>query len=217
MLAVFVCLVGIALILLMAEFLWRSKILQGEYQRKFIHILSGVFVASWPWLVSFRAIQLIGLAMIAVMLINRRLRWLHYLGNRKNEDYGDIFLAAAIIICALLTQNRIFFATAMAEVAIADGLAAIIGKDFGQKWRYQVFHQTKTLVGSMAFWIISLAVLGTGMLFAHDSISMGQYTWSLVIIPPLLTVLENAAVLGLDNIAVPVAAIIALQIASGTI
>jgi dolichol kinase len=216
MLAVFVCLAGILTILLIAELLWHLEILHNEYHRKFVHILSAGFIAAWPWLVSFKTIQLIGAAMVVVVLLNRRIKRLHYLGNHRYENYGDVFLALAVIVCALLTQDKVFFATAMAEVAFADGLVAIIGKEFGGRWSYNVFQHSKTVIGSMAFWLISLAVIGTGMLFAHDLISSGHYALMLLLLPPLLTLIENSAVLGLDNLAVPVAVIIALQIVART-
>ena len=214
MLAVIVCLAGIALILAVSEILWRQKILHGEHQRKFVHILSASFIAFWPWLIGFKAIELIGLAMIATLLVNRKLTKLHYLGETRHEHYGDLFFAIAVIACALLTKNKVFFATAMTELALADGLAALVGTQFGHKWRYKVFHQTKTLIGSMIFWLISLAVLGTGMLFTDGAITMDHYQLALLLVPPILTLLENAAVMGLDNAAVPIAVVLALQITS---
>jgi dolichol kinase len=213
MLAVLVCLGGILLILLIAELLWRLEILRGEHHRKFVHIFSTLFIASWPWLISFRTIQLIGIAMVAVLLINRRIKALHYLGDKRYESYGDVFLALAVVVCALITQNQVFFATAMAEVALADGLVAIIGNEFNGRWSYKIFNHTKTVIGSMAFWLISLFVIGTGMLFAHGLISSNDYFLMLMLAPPLLTLLENLAVLGLDNVVVPVATVLALNIA----
>jgi dolichol kinase len=214
MLAVILCLAGIAFILAVSELLWRQGVLLGEHQRKFVHILSAIFIAAWPWLVSFKTIRLIGFAMVVGLLLNRRLKKLHYLGGIRQENYGDIFFAVAVIICTLLTSHKVFFATAMAELALADGLAALIGSQFSEKWSYKVFHQTKTLIGSMIFWLISLAVLGTGMLFTNGLIPMHHYQLALLIVPPILTLLENAAIMGLDDTAVPVAVVIMLQIAA---
>jgi dolichol kinase len=152
--------------------------------------------------------------MVSVVFLNRRYKTLHYLNSRRYDNYGDVFLASAVSICALLTQNKIFFATALIEVALADGLVALIGKEFDGRWSYKVFGHTKTVIGTMAFWLISLGVVGTGMLFAHDAFTASSYLAVLILLPPLLTLIENLAVLGLDNLAVPVVTIIALQIAS---
>ncbi|HLB66329.1 MAG TPA: hypothetical protein VJJ78_01905, partial [Candidatus Saccharimonadales bacterium] len=64
MLAVIACLAGIFAILVIEEIFYKRKILQGEYLRKFVHISAGSFIAFWPWLISWRAIQLIGVLMV---------------------------------------------------------------------------------------------------------------------------------------------------------
>jgi phytol kinase len=214
MLAVTLCLLGVLLILLINETLWRDKLLHGEMKRKFVHILATTFMAFWPWIISFKAIQLIGIAMVVVLLINRQLKILHYLGNVRQKTYGEVFLALAVTVAALLTDNKVFYAIALLHVAFADGLAAVIGTKYGKKWKYTVFHQNKTVIGSMVFWVVSLIILGFGLPFAQTSIPFEQYPQLLLFLPPILTVIENVGSLGLDNLAVPVAVILILQIAS---
>jgi dolichol kinase len=63
----------------------------------------------------------------------------------------------------------------MLHVALADGFAAIIGTKYGRAWAYKVFGQTKTIIGSMTFWVVSLCILGIGLLFAHDLIPFSHY------------------------------------------
>lgn len=212
MFAVIACLVGICIILAAAELLWRRKILEGEEQRKFVHISVGLFVAFWPWLISWRSIQLIGVAMLVGVLANRLHKILHFSGNIRMDSYGDICFALAIILVASLTTVPLFFALAILHLALADGLAAVIGKNFGKDWRYKVFHQLKTVIGSMTFWFLSVCILGTGLLFANDLIPFHTYVLLVVALPPVLTVLENVTGLGLDNVVVPMAVIIALQL-----
>lgn len=211
MLTVIFSLLGIFIIVIINELLWRRKFLHGELKRKFVHILATVFIASWPWLISWKAIQLIGITMVLVLLINRRLKILHYLGRIREKTYGDVFLALSATTCAIITDEKIFFAIAMLHVALADGLAAVIGSKFGSKWRYKVFGQTKSVIGTMTFWIVSVFVLGTGLLVAQDLISYNDYVLLLLLLPPVLAAIENVAVFGLDNLAVPVVVIIVLQ------
>jgi hypothetical protein len=68
MLAVTACLIGIFALLIIAELLGKHRILKGEYHRKFLHIAAGSFIAFWPWLISWEAIEIIGLVMLAVMV-----------------------------------------------------------------------------------------------------------------------------------------------------
>jgi phytol kinase len=216
MLAVSLCLLGVLLILLINEALWKDKQLHGEMKRKFAHIFATIFMAFWPWVISYRAIQLIGIAMVIVLLLNRQFKILHYLGGIRQKTYGDIFLALAVTTTALLTDNNVYYAIALLHVALADGLAAVIGTKYGRNWQYKVFHQTKTVLGSMTFWIVSVMILGFGLPFAQNSIPFDHYATLLIVLPPVLTIIENVAALGLDNLAVPIAVIIALQMAQVT-
>jgi dolichol kinase len=196
------------------EFLWRRKIIHGELKRKLVHIAVALFVAFWPWIMSWKAIQLIGIAMVLVLLVNRQIKILHYLGGIRQQTYGDVFLALSITTTALLTNEKIFFAVAILHVALADGLAAIIGTKFGRKFRYKVFGQTKTVIGTMTFWLLSVAILAVGLLPAYDLIPFNHYAALLILLPPILALTENAAVWGVDNLAIPIVVIAALHLAA---
>ncbi|MDO8591777.1 MAG: hypothetical protein Q7R60_02555 [bacterium] len=214
MLAVITCLGGIFAILVIGEILYKQKILEGEYLRKFVHISSGSFIAFWPWLVSWRAIELISLAMLAVVIFNHRSKTIHMSGNIKRLTYGGMLFPIGVLACALLTHNKIFFALAVLHLALADGLAAVMGITYGKKYSYKVFHQVKTLTGTMTFWSVSLCILAVGLLFAHDAVGFNHYVFLLIFLPPILAFLENLAVLGLDNLVVPVAVVLALRLAT---
>lgn len=216
MLTVIACLAGVLCLLVLDEWLAKNKILKSEYRRKFVHVTVGTFVAFWPWLISWRAIQIIGLLMVVIVALNRQRQIFKFNRNLERETYGDFFFAVAILLCALLTDTKIFFTLAILHLALADGLASIIGRRFGAPWKYKVYRQTKTVVGSMTFWIASLGILGAGILFAHNQINFTNYVALLVALPPVLTIIENASPLGLDNILVPVVVLAGLNIAQAT-
>lgn len=219
MLATLACLAIVIALVLVAEVLWRKKLLKGENQRKFVHISVGTFAAFWPWLISWRAIQLIGIAMTIGVIANRLSPHLHYLGGiRIKHNYGDIFLPLAIVLTSLITTNKIFFALAILHVSLADGLAAVIGTNFGKYWRYRIFEHTKTVLGTMTFWLVSvsilgLGILGMGVLPAQDIFAYSNFFWLLLLLPPAVTMIENVVGLGMDNIAVPAAVLIGLNMA----
>lgn len=214
MLKILTCLVGVFILLVISESLTIKDRHKGELVRKFTHITVGTFIAFWPWLMSMRAIQIIGLAMVAVVYFNRSVDIFRFNRNLQRETWGDYFFALAISLTAQLTDSKILFAIAVLNLALADGLAAVIGRKYGAKWRYRIFTQRKSLIGSMTFWFISLCVFGVGALFAQSQINITGYLLLIVLAPPVLTLLENASVFGLDNITVPLAALGALYLAS---
>ena len=213
MVSIFLCLLGVMFILIAGNILFERNLIKGEYSRKFVHILVGSFVAFWPWLMSWRTIQVIGLLMLAVVYMNHSRKFFTFSKGIHRKTYGDYFYAITISLCALLTTNKVFFALAILHLALADGLAAIIGTEFGKMWRYKLFGQTKTILGSMAFWFTSLYILGLGVLFTNSNISFNSYALLILLLPPVLTAIENFAVLGLDNIIVPLVVLLALSLA----
>lgn len=206
------CLLGIFLLLVTTEYLGRHKILPGEYQRKFLHITSGTFIVFWPWLISWSAIRGLAVAMLLVMVIGRYTKQLSYNGRVRRVTYGDIFLVAAILICSFISPNKIFFALAILEVALADGLAAVIGMAYGRHWQYRVFGYKKTLVGSMMFWIVSAVILAAGLLLANAIFQPRKYYESVLFLPPALTVVEMPSIYGIDNLLVPVITVWTLRL-----
>ena len=202
MLALIVCLFGLLVLLIIAEFIGKKKLLKGEYHRKFLHITAGTFIAFWPWLISWRWIQVISLVMVLGMLANHFFNFLNYRGKIGRATYGDILYAVAIFLAAAITHNKIFFALAVLEVAIADGLAAVAGISYGKYWAYKVFGHKKTVIGSMVFWIATVCIFGAGILPAHDLISLQNYFLILLLVPPIFTLVENISLFGLDNLVI---------------
>jgi dolichol kinase len=212
MLAIALCLFGVFLLLVATEKIFEKKYLRGEYLRKFLHISVGSFVAVWPWFLSWQTIRLIGLAMLIGVFLNHHSRIVKF-NHISRKTYGDILFALVIVAAALLTTSKIFFALAILHLSLADGFAAVVGEKYGKLWRYKIFNQTKSVPGSMAFWFISLCILGTGALFAHDLISFKNYVLLLLLLPPVLTYLENISPFGTDNVVVPIVALYGLHLA----
>jgi len=194
------CIIGIFGLLLIAELLGKYRILKGEYHRKFLHITAGSFIAFWPWLLTWRQIEIFGLTALAIMLANRFLGFLNYRGRIGRATFGDICLALAIFLAAHLTHNKTFFMLAILEVALADGLAAVAGRAYEKEWAYKIFKHKKTVIGSMVFWLASVCIFGAGLLPAHNLISFQDYFLILLLLPPALMIIENISLFGLDNL-----------------
>jgi phytol kinase len=213
MIKVAICLAGIFIILQIGEWFYRRKLLKGEYLRKFVHISSACFIASWPWLISWNWIILIGLAMLSVVILNHQRRTLHMDGNVQRKTYGGMLLAVSVIICALLTHEKLFFMLAMLQMGLADGLAAVAG-EYYKKGRYKIFGYTKSIPGTITFWIVSTVVFAAVAPFAHEIIGYDNYIWVVAGLPAVLAVAENLSVEGFDNLTVPIMTILALRLAA---
>jgi dolichol kinase len=213
MLTILACLAIVLGILIFSDYLSKKNIIKNEYQRKFVHILVGIFIASWPWLMSWRSIQLIGLFMLSVVIINRYKHMFKFDKSTRRKTYGDYWFAIAIVLCALLTTNKIFFAIAILHLALADGLAAIAGQVYGKHWKYSILGQPKTILGSMVFWLTSLFIFGIFLLLTYSNINFSNYALLLLLAPPVLTFIENISIKGSDNILIPLTVLLVLNLA----
>jgi phytol kinase len=213
MMGIIITLLIFAVILLVEEWAYKKKVLRDEYQRKFVHITYGTFMAFWPWLLTWHQIQFFAAVGVVVALIYKRAKVFSGLDNIRSNGYGHFTHPLSVLVAASMTTNDVFFCISILTMAIADGLAAIIGQRYGKNWQYKVFGHTKTIIGSMAFWLASLIILGVGLLFIRDQFDLSGYIGLLVVAPPVLTAIENLGVLGLDNLFIPPAVILMLSAA----
>lgn len=205
--AILLSLLAIFIVLVVSEYLWNNKILKDEAGRKFVHITVGTFVASWPFYMSFQTIQIISLAFLVVVLLARYLKLFSAVHTIDRDSWGDVLFAVGIGLTATLTKSEWIFAAAILNLSLADGLAALIGKNFGKKSNYKIFGYNKSVLGTLTFWLASLAILIMANHFGALGIGLMTFIW----LPMLSAIAENIGTYGLDNVLVPVLVVLALK------
>ena len=194
---------GIFCILVASEYLWRNKSLGGEGSRKFVHILSGSFIAFWPFFMTFGQIQLLSVALLLVVVASKSLRFFMSIRGVGRQTYGEMLFPVGICVAATIARSDWVFAASILHLSLADGFAALVGVRFLKHTRYQVFGQTKTLVGTAVFYSFSLLITAAAMLL--DPASYGNLAPFIVFWLPLMaTIAENVAAYGSDNLLVPI-------------
>jgi|SRR5579884_2210606 len=190
---------AVFIILLANEILWRKKSVHGEFSRKFVHLTVGTFVAFWPYYLSWNQIRLIGLAFFIVVVISKYLNIFSAIHSVQRPTWGEAFFALAVILITYVTHSKAIYAASLLQMSLADGLAAIVGIRYGGRYSYIVLNHTKSIIGTLTFFIVSVAVLLGFKHYAGSDIN----TYSLLIISFISSLLENLAILGLDNLLVP--------------
>ena len=187
------------LILCLNEAWWRKAKAHTELGRKFVHITVGSFVAFWPFFLSWNEIKLLSLAFLLVVVVSKYLRVFRAIHSVQRPTWGEVYFALAVGFVTFITHNKWIYLTALLQMSLADGLAAIFGVLYGQRQRYLVFGQTKSVVGTLTFLIVSMAILGVFGLYGGIHID-----------PPVMlgiaagaSIIENLGVFGLDNLFVP--------------
>jgi len=181
------------------EVYWRKAKTHNEFARKFIHLTVGTLVAFWPFFLSWQQIRLLSIAFIVVVAISKYAHIFRAIHSVQRPTYGELWFAAAVGLTTLITNNKWIYMTALLQMSLADGLAAIIGTRYGRANSYKIFGQHKSIAGTATFAVISLLSL---MIFMYGS---GTYIAPLIIAPIAIgaTILENVGVYGLDNLLVP--------------
>ena len=206
---------GVFGILVLSETLRHKKIMKhAETLRKFVHILTGVFVAAWPFFMSMHAIQVLSVLMLLVVLVSKKLHVFRSIHGVGRQTFGEALFAIAIFMCATLAHSDWIYMAAVLHLSLADGLAATVGVRYLKRFSYTVFGQTKTVIGTATFFVISLLVTAAVMVFDTGSYEvMAQVI--LLWLPVNATILENVAVYGTDNLLVPLFVVVLLNSLQG--
>lgn len=194
------------MLLLVNEWWWHGR-QHGEPSRKFVHVIVGTFVAFWPLFLSWRQIELLSLAFLAVVLVSRRLNIFRAIHSVQRPTWGELYFALAVGLVALFVRQPAVYAVALLHMSVADGLAAIVGSRFGTRHRYKIFGAWKSWLGTTTFLVSSLVIL------LGFSLQQGHVIAWLPLLAIAATLLENVAVRGLDNLLVPLAVAVVLRLA----
>ncbi|MGH9856667.1 MAG: hypothetical protein ACRD4B_02370 [Acidobacteriota bacterium] len=194
---------GIFLVLVITEVLWRTNVIKKpEYSRKIIHILSGTFIAFWPFFMTFREIQLLSLLLLAVIVVSKSLRFFMSIHGVGRQTMGEIFFPLGVLVAASFASSNWIYAAAILHLSLADGLAAAVGIRHTKRFGYKVIGQMKTLIGTAVFFVVSLLVVAWAMVM--DPTSWGYNVPTILLLLPLsVTVVENFAPYGTDNLFIP--------------
>lgn len=200
-------LIVMAVVVVSGELLWRAEAMKSESSRKFIHILSGVFIASWPFLLNQHLVQLLCITMLAVVYISHKRSIFNSIHKVNRSVHGELFYPVGILLCSFITTDPWIFFLAVMHLALADGLAAIAGLRWGDKKKIK--QGKKTSLGASVFYMTSLAIFATFIKFNHID---DNGIFLIAIGPVILTGVEWVSRKGTDNITIPVAVVALLYV-----
>lgn len=193
-------------VVLLTEQLWRRGRLNGEAARKFAHIIIGSFVAAWPLYIDYQTIQVtLALALVGVLVV-RLLNIAPSLFDVDRSSFGIWLAPLVMLLVALFEPSRTVFSLVVLHVALADGLAAVVGSRFGRR---RSAWQKKTVLGSLTFFAVSITIMAVALLF-QPMVDEALVFNFLVVVPLITTFLEYISPYGLDNLTVPVAVFLLL-------
>ena len=207
----------LGVVIALAEGLNRLQGTDAEFTRKIVHIGSGnVVLIAW-WL-KLPAWVLIGASFIAslVALISYFLPILPSINSVGRKSLGTFFYAVSIGVLAQwfwsIGQPQ-YLVIGILVMAWGDGMAAIIGKRFGQH-SYTVLGVKKSLEGSLTMMGVSFLVSSVILFWVGlPMLTVGIVSLMIAI---AAMALEAFSKLGIDNLTVPLgSAVLAFYLIQG--
>lgn len=196
------CYLGI--LILIAEKLKSLFSTDGEITRKVVHIGTGnVILLAW-WL-NIPAWVGVSAAILAatIAIISYFFPILPSLNSVGRRSWGTFFYAVSIgvlVACFWPISRPEYAAIGILIMALGDGLAALVGQNFGQH-PYEIFGSRKSLEGSLTMLGISFLVSLIILAFVNG------INWQIILISLVValtaTILETFSKLGIDNLTVP--------------
>jgi phytol kinase len=194
----------VGILLIFAEAFKRISAKNGELTRKIVHIGSGnVILLAW-WLKIPASVGM-GASAIAslIAVISYYVPILPSINSVGRKSWGTFFYAVSV---GLLIgwfwplQQPHYAAIGILVMAWGDGLAAIIGQNFG-KHPYQLLGIQKSWEGSLTMMGVSFLVSGSILLGTQGNL---WQTWEVALgVALVATLLEMVSKLGVDNLTVP--------------
>jgi dolichol kinase len=186
-------------LILASEYLWRRKNYHPELARKLVHISVGTFVAFWPFFLNWTEIKVLSLAFLVAVIISKYFNVFRAMHSVQRPTWGEALFAIVVGVLAFTADNKWVYATALLQMSLADGLAAVIGTLYGRRNQYKIFGYTKSVVGTLTFFGVSLLIL-----LGYQWVSGADVSLALIFsLAAGATVLENILVRGFDNLLVP--------------
>src|ERR1700733_12535947 len=128
----------IFVIVIFAEYLSRYKGVHSELTRKMVHILVGLFVAFWPFFLSWRQIQLLSFLFLATVIWSIKFNIFGSIHAVARNKVGEVAFALVIGILSLISSKDWIFTAAMLHLSVADGFAAVFGLAYGEGTTYKI-------------------------------------------------------------------------------
>lgn len=205
-----------ALVVLMA--LARRLPFSAEVKRKLVHVGTGVYAMSLPWLFPDRwpVYMIVGLTLVMMVLL-RMPQISGRLGEAvhsvERRSYGDFLLAISVGLCFFLADGvALFYVLPIAVLTLADAAAALAGTAYGTR-RFRVEEGIKSVEGTAVFFVITLLVALICLMFMSDLPPLNMLTLALLV-AGFGALVEAQSWRGFDNLFLPLGLLVFLEVHS---
>jgi phytol kinase len=187
-----------------AELLYHKANIKVELTRKFVHVGCGLIALLFPIMLSNHWFVLfLSTSFLIILALSTKYKMLQSINGISRYSVGSLAFPIAIYLCYVAFayyESRILFYLPILILAICDPLAALVGK----RWplgKYSTTKESKTLMGSAAFFVSAVLITLLLMYLLHDNTH--YQILAAMLIALVATFTEAVSKNGYDNINVP--------------
>lgn len=213
-------LLGILLVLGLAEWLRSRLNWSAETSRKTVHILVGVLIF-WARFLFISPLPAITLALLFILInllafVRGGFQGMH---STRRKSLGTVFYPAAFLILVLIYWNRDpgILLISFLILALGDPLAAQVGETVAHPRRFRVWRDEKSVQGSLSLGIFATLLTVTGLMTLNPLMglqvpSAGTLLATGIAVGIVSAAAESISWGGSDNLSLPLSAAITLDI-----
>ena len=189
--------------------LLKRELVSSGVSRKIVHIgvahwwlLAMYFFDEWPFAVAVPAV------FVAINLASYLFRLLPAMEHEvRSRNLGTVYFPISLVVLALWCWYGSMPAwvggMGILILGYGDGFAALFGENFGKR-SVSVFGNSKSLVGTVAMFVASLAVVFVFVMIWGPTSQRGAVFLSVVVTAAVATVIEFFTPFGIDNLTIPI-------------
>ncbi|MGF1584422.1 MAG: hypothetical protein ACFCUM_03805 [Bacteroidales bacterium] len=217
---VIIFIIGLFLLIIFNELVYRRLGLNGEVTRKFAHFTATLSAVSFPFLFTDHWYVLaLAIIFFIVLFVSRRTRHLNSINAIERDSFGSFLLPVSIYITFLVSHiysDLQLYILPMLILAISDPAAGILGiniKRFNHRIRIFSWKLHKTWLGSITFFISSFFISILVLYYTRSHFDLVTFGIALTV-AMVSTIIEMFSIRGTDNLFIPIS-VVAVLILTG--
>jgi len=193
----------------------QKRVEDPEIIRKSLHVTMGLVTLSFPWVFTdawpVLTLSIVASLFIALLKVSDMNQWQPVVCAKGRDSIGEIVFPLAIGLTFLLSGgNKILYLVPITILTLADTASALVGQRFGNKKFGCTGESKKSFEGSLAF--AAVAFLATFFpLHYIAGLGFSESSSIAMILAMVAMMFEAIAWKGLDNLFIPLGALIVLK------
>jgi len=187
------------------EFIYSEFKISKELSRKLIHIFSAIIIAVLPIWLNYFEIGIVATMFVPVLWLSKKYNLFKAIHTGERSTLGEIYYPLAILVVCIVQPTYPAFLYVVLVLGISDGLAAIVGKQYGKK-HFSILNSHKSYLGSFIFFLSAITI-GIILLYIFGALSISSIAY-VALLSALLTFVEASSSNGLDNFFLPIAGLL---------